>query len=416
LLHGTENNLVLPMDELTVAATGRNADLFAEDLQRHWQEIREAVEGRRLLVLGGAGSIGSSTVSLLSEFDVACLHVVDQNENALAELVRDLRSRPVGLGIRDFRTLPIDLGSPTMYRHLRMERPYDLVLNFAALKHVRSEKDICSVLQILDTNLLKPLKCWRWLQDTRSDASYFSVSTDKAAEPANVMGASKRVMEHLMFCEKGGMSSAKRTTSSRFANVAFSNGSLLESFVQRFEKRQPIACPSDTRRFFISLREAGQICALATVCGPNRHSVIPRLNPEADARKLEDIAAAFLQHKGLDPHIYNSEKEARAGLSGDLLRNRYPLLLTPLDTAGEKTCETFIGKSETAVEFGMSSMLAIPHSAVSSQLLADFIEEIESLVSSPDRVVDKSHIVAAISSIVPEFHHLERNQSLDQRM
>ena len=404
------------MDELTAIATGRSSSLFQEDWLSHLDEMSGKLKGQRVLVLGGAGSIGSSTVGVISQFDLACLHVVDHNENGLAELVRDLRSRPAGLIIKNFRALPIDFGSPVMQRYLKTERAYDVVFNFAALKHVRSEKDVCSVLQMFDTNLLKPLRCWQWLQEYGSHASYFSVSTDKAAEPVNLMGASKRIMEHVMFCANGPMSSAKRITSSRFANVAFSNGSLLESFIHRFEKLQPVAAPGDTRRFFISLKEAGQICALAAICGPDRHIMIPRLNPQDDARKLEDIAAAFLRYKGLEPQIYREEQAARESIAAKGYHDRYPLLITPLDTAGEKTCEKFVGPNEEVTECGMIGILAVRYRPVAPETLADFLKTIETFVSSSDSVVDKREIVAAVSQVVSEFEHLERSQTLDQRM
>jgi FlaA1/EpsC-like NDP-sugar epimerase len=410
-----ENRLSLPT-ELAAIATGRSADLFLEDLQHHWAEIHDRLHGRRVLVLGGAGSIGTSTVSLLTEFDVGCLHVVDQNENALAELVRDLRSRSGGLRVRDFQALPIDLGSQVMRRHLRIEPSYDLVFNFAALKHVRSQKNICSLLQMLDTNLLKPLRCWHWIQESGLGATYFSVSTDKAADPTNMMGASKRIMEQLMFSDEHLLICAERTTSSRFANVAFSNGSLLESFVLRFEKRQALACPRDTSRFFISLREAGQICLLAAVCGPNRHILIPRLDPQTDVRSLEDIAAAFLRVKGLEPEIYDDEQAARSSVDSDLLRHRYPLLLTSLDTEGEKPCETFFGANEKVMDLGMSSIQAVCPNPIETALLVDFLREIELLVSNSEIGVDKNHIVEAVSRVVPEFHHVQRRYMLDGRM
>jgi FlaA1/EpsC-like NDP-sugar epimerase len=410
----TTNGISLPED-LAALATGRSSDFFANDFEEHSEEIRQHFAGRRVLVLGGAGSIGAATTALLSEFAPQSLHVVDQNENALAELVRDLRSRPGGLNVPDFRAEPIDFGSSIMRRFIRTEKPYDCVLNFAALKHVRSEKDICSILQMFDTNLLKPIRFWEWIEDAGMSPGYFSVSTDKAADPANLMGASKRVMEYIMFCGSGFMSSSPRTTSSRFANVAFSNGSLLESFCRRFEKRQPLACPRDTDRFFISLREAGQICLLAASCGPDRHIVIPKLDANSDAKILGEIAVGFLHLKGLDAEIYRDEAAARANVSRDLMRSRYPLLLTELDTQGEKSSEVFAGEGEEIVEFGMSSVRAVRPESVPYDRLHEFLQEIEKLVLCPDVVVDKGWVVAAVRRIVNNFDHAAHTHTLDQR-
>jgi FlaA1/EpsC-like NDP-sugar epimerase len=404
------------MDELAALATGRSEDLFAEDLRRNADKIRLQLEGRRVLVLGGAGSIGASTVSLLSQFDPACLHVVDHNENALAELVRDLRSRSGGLRVHEFRAVPIDFLSPIMLRFLKTERPYDWVFNFAAMKHVRSDKDVCSLLQMFNTNLLKPMACWRWLEDTGSPPYYFSVSTDKAADPVNLMGASKRIMEHVMFCEQGLMSSAKRATSSRFANVAFSNGSLLESFVRRFEKRQPLAAPRDTSRYFISQQEAGQICVLAAACGPDGHIMIPSLNPREDSKPLDEIAVAFLRHRGLEPQFYQDEETARASVSRDLLANRYPLLLTNLDTEGEKPSETFADQEEQIVDIGMSRILAVRYRPIPPESLHNFLRVIADFISSPNQPVEKRSIIEAVARVIPEFNYLERPLTLDQRM
>jgi len=412
----TDVSPALSIDRLTAFATGRSSSMFLEDWTNHIDELHEKIDGRRVLVLGGAGSIGASTVYLLSSFDLACLHVVDHSENALAELVRDLRSRASGFHIKDFRALPLDFGSPVMKRHIVTEKPYDLVFNFAALKHVRSEKDVCSVLQIFETNLLKPIRCWCWLLDRGSNPSYFSVSTDKAAEPVNLMGASKRLMEHIMFCPGGPMATAARVTSARFANVAFSNGSLLESFIHRFEKRQPIAAPANTLRFFVSLAEAGQLCVLAAVCGPDRHIMIPRLNLRDHTRKLEEIAAAFLRHQGVEPRIYLESQEARQNLADDLLHRRYPLLLTPLDTQGEKECEIFAGPQEEAIECGMSNILAVRYNGIEPQCLFDFIRSIESFISYSGVMVEKRDIVSTVSRLLPEFSHMESSRTLDERM
>lgn len=413
MVSGTENSRIA-FEELAALATGRGSDLFEDDLGRNLGEIRDRLRASRILVLGGAGSIGASTVALLSQFAPSALHVVDQNENSLAELVRDLRSRSEGLEIADFQALPLDFASPLMLRFLGSQRPYQFVLNFAALKHVRSEKDVCSLLQMLDTNLLKPLRCWNWICAMGSAPEYFSVSTDKAADPANLMGASKRLMERVMF--SGGMSGSGRVTSARFANVAFSNGSLLESFLRRFEKRQPLVCPRDTYRFFLSLRESGQICALAAIVGLDRHIVIPRLSPATDSRPLNEIAAAFLRSKGLEPMIYDQEPSARASVGRDLLRNRYPLLLTDRDTAGEKQCEIFVGHGEAAVEFGMSRLLAVRPAPAADGLLPGFLDRLELMISDASARVTKGHIVELVARVLPEFHHLESAKTLDQRM
>ena len=408
------DNTRLPLDKLAFLATGRSSEMFEDDLRKSSGDIRDRIAGRRILVLGGAGSIGSSTVDMLSQFGPASIHVVDQNENALAELVRDLRSRPGGLQVADFQTLPIDCGSSVMNRFIASQAPYDVVLNFAALKHVRSEKDICSLLQMFDTNVLKPMKVWAWTQQRGPAPQYFSVSTDKAADPANLMGASKQLMERAMFSSS--LAAAPRVTSSRFANVAFSSGSLLESFLRRLEKRQPLVSPRNTHRFFISLREAGQICLLAAVSGPDHHIVIPRLEAETDTRQLSEIAIAFLQWKGLEPEIYEDEEAARANVGRELLRNRYPLLLTELDTAGEKDSEIFVGRGEEAVEYGMASLLAVKPLPIDEGELFDFLKDIESLITDPHAAADKSRIVDLVSRVVPQFRHFASDKHLDQRM
>ena len=280
---------------LSRTITGRTTDLFTSDMDLRQKELSERIAGSRILIIGGAGSIGSATVHALSAFRPHALHVVDQNENGLAELVRDLRSSTVELPVSDFRTLPLDFGSPIMQRFLTDAEPYDFVLNFAANKHVRTEKDVYSVLQLFNTNVVKTAHFLRWLAENNSARRFFCVSTDKAANPVNLMGASKRIMEHLVFSEEIISTQNLEVTSARFANVAFSNGSLLESFLQRIQKRQPLAVPRNTRRYFVSLREAGQICLLAAICAPHGHIVIPKLDPKNDLQDLQSIAVKVLR-------------------------------------------------------------------------------------------------------------------------
>jgi len=406
----------MTMDQLCRLATGRTTDLFAADLRARRAEIAERITDSRVLVIGGAGSIGASTVKALSDFRPKSLHVVDLSENNLAEMVRDLRSSESGLNVPDFRALPIDFGSPIMRRFLVESGPYDYVLNFAALKHVRSEKDEFSLLQMLDTNIVKPARLLGWLRETGAPRAYFCVSTDKAANPVNLMGASKRLMEHMVFsCEVvGGLES--RVTSARFANVAFSDGSLLQSWIRRLEKQQPLAAPASTRRFFISLEESGLICLLAAMCAPDRHILIPRLDPSEDLHELDVIAREFLCAHGYKPRIYGDENTARAGVAKDIAAGRYPLLITALDTQGEKPYEEFVGAGEKSVEVGMQDLLAVGYRPTAPGAVARFVEMATEFVTSDSVSVGKEQIISEISKVVPEFHHIESKKSLDERM
>ena len=393
-------------------ATGRRSDLFEQDWQARRSEIEETIGGQRLLVIGGAGSIGSAAVKLIADFQPQALHVVDQNENNLAELVRDLRSRQQGLNVRDFRAIPLDFGSSIMRRFLGSEAPYDLILNFAAIKHVRSEKDTCSVLEMLDTNVIKPARFLQWVRDRGADSAYFSISTDKAANPVNLMGASKRLMEHVVFA--GDRTS--RRISSRFANVAFSDGSLLASFVKRLEKRQPLACPEETRRFFLSLREAGEICVLAAACAPSHSLAIPRMDALTDLRPLDEIATTFLTVQGFEPRIYRDEQEARMKVAEDIRAGYYPLLLTALDTAGEKAYEEFVGDGEEVDEFGMTNLLAVRYAPVPAATVTTFVDEVEKLILEPGIEIEKQELVRMMGVVVPELRHNAQQTHLDQRM
>ncbi len=401
--------------QLASIATRRRADLFQPDIDDRAAELRDKIAGKTFLIIGGAGSIGSNTIHALAPFKPARLHIIDQSENNLAELVRDLRNSGLDPAIQ-LRALPIDFGSPIMRRFLRDEKArYDYVLNFAALKHVRSEKDAHSLLQMIDTNLIKQKRLLQWLADDQVSQNYFCVSTDKAANPVNLMGASKRLMELLAFGLRP--TPALRVTSARFANVAFSDGSLLHSFRQRLEKLQPLAAPTATQRYFVSLRESGQICLLASILAPDQHIFIPRLDPASDLHLLEDIAAEFLKLQNLKPKTYTDEQAASANVPSDHARGEYPLLLTPLDTSGEKPYEEFIGQGERAIEVNLQSLLAIPFQSSSQSLthLKSFLQQIETALENPEALFDKSTAIRAISQIIPEFQHIETNRTLDDR-
>lgn len=408
---------------LASLATGRSVPLLTEDLRKFADTLKERIRGRRILAIGAAGSIGSSTVEVLAGYEPASLHVVDQNENELAELVRTLRSREQALAVEDFRTLPLDYGSPAMRLLLHEQAPYDIVLNFAAIKHVRSEKDVFSMLQMFDTNFRKQAQLLRWLNETGFSGRFFSVSTDKAANPSSFMGASKRLMEHVMFSGEAAAGLEASITSARFANVAFSNGSLLQSFERRLQQGQPLAAPADTRRYFVSLEESGQLCALASICGPDQHIIVPRLNPDEHLLLLEDMASGFLENTGFKPEIMTDEAQARASVGKLRAEGRWPLLLTPLDTAGEKPYEEFIAEGETALDVGFNELMGIAYKPAEKGLVSALIDDVETIfretaTAARPVMVDKDYLKNLVARIEPSFlqTHKSSDKSLDLRV
>jgi len=396
--------------ELSKLATDRDASLFVEDMSAHRGRLEAAIAGRRILITGGAGSIGASTAELLLEFRPAAAHVIDIAENALVELVRDLRSRAKPLVSGELRLLPIDYGSAATERLLQSEPPYDFVLHFAAHKHVRSEKDVPSLLQMLDTNVVKMRRFLLWLARYGHGERCFAVSTDKAANPTSLMGASKRLMEHVLFTS-GGLATA---TSARFANVAFSNGSLLQGFLFRLARRQPLAVPREVRRYFVSAREAAEICLLGALVAPTDHIVFPRLDAAEHLRLLVDIAQDLLKRLDLRPSLYDDETKACAAVSDELKRGHYPVLVTPLDTSGEKPYEEFVATDEVMTEVGFSALQAVRY-VPSPGPLEEVLSFIERAVTNADLVVTKSDITRRLASVVPGFHHVEAGRSLDER-
>jgi FlaA1/EpsC-like NDP-sugar epimerase len=396
---------------LSRLTTGRTTSLFAEDVKARDADLRSAFTGRRILVTGGAGSIGSATLELIFQYNPAAVHVIDLAENGLVELVRDFRSRPKPLVSGEFRLLPIDYGSAATERLLQSEPAYDLVLHFAAHKHVRSEKDVPSVIQMLDTNVIKMHRFTKWLHKYGHGKRYFAVSTDKAANPTSLMGASKRLMEHVLFSIGSKDSSV---TSTRFANVAFSNGSLLQGFLYRLARRQPLAVPREVRRYFVSPREAAEICLLTAGAAASGHITFPHLDPNEHLRPLVDIAASLLREIGLQPSFYEHEAEACAATDTELKRGSYPVLLTPLDTSGEKPYEEFVAADETPAPTKFAALSAVRYepAPVPLEPALAFLDEIASSASTK---LDKSDIARHVASVVPGFKHVETGRSLDDR-
>ncbi|MBL0934401.1 MAG: polysaccharide biosynthesis protein [Rhizobiaceae bacterium] len=404
---------------LHAIATGRAGSLFEADIAQSEDALRAAISGKRVLAIGGAGSIGSSTVLQIAMRGPDTLHVVDQNENGLAELVRQLRSQPDIWSARDFQTLPLDYGSAAMRHLLASQAPYDLVLNFAALKHVRSEKDPFSTLQMFETNLLKQARFMGWLAATGFAGRFFTVSTDKAANPSSMMGASKRAMEHVLFNSAVAAAIPGVKTSARFANVAFSNGSLLQGFENRLARTEPLAAPRDTRRYFVSLRESGELCVLAAALAPDRTIVIPRLDPEKHLVPLQAIAEGFLQHHGYEPVHYIDEREACAAARREAGAGRWPLLLTALDTSGEKPYEEFMTERERAREIGLPNLHAVDYLAADRPAIEAMLRETEELMGGASAdALSKDRLKAVIAMVEPGFlaTHKDAAANLDQRL
>ncbi len=416
------------IDALSALVTGRPTPLFQADLDSNRDRLKDLVRDRRVLVVGAAGSLGSSTVFPVLGLEPREVCLVDLAENNLVELLRSIRSSEE-LADAPVAIQPIDYGSLVMERFLRQSEPFDLVLNFSAVKHVRSERDEVSLLHLLDTNLLKADRFLGWLRRYgHGGKGVFFVSSDKAANPANLMGASKRVMEHMIFWHGSPEAQGRtlleedaafgaplpRVTTARFANVAFSDGSLPWGFLQRLAKGQPLSGPSDVKRFLLSMREAGQLCTLAGVMLEKDHILVPRLDPEADTVSFREIAESTLAFHGLKPRWCVDDAEARS------LRpepGEWPCFFAPSDTMGEKMYEEFVGDGERSVEVGLRELLAVPYTqAPASGALRAVFSRLEAFRARPELPVAKRDLVEIIRSVVPTLQHVDSERSLDRKM
>jgi len=388
---------------------GRSKALLDQDLQRHADRLAEEVARSRFLVIGAAGSIGQAVTREIFARHPKALHAVDINENNMVELVRDIRSS-LGYIQGDFRTFALDAGSLEFQALVSTEGPYDYVLNLSALKHVRSERDPYTLMRMIQVNILNTLLTID-LAKASGAKKYFCVSTDKAANPVNMMGASKRIME--MFLLRAG--NQLPISTARFANVAFSDGSLLHGFNMRLQKLQPISAPNDVRRYFVTPAEAGQLCLLSTLLGDSRDIFFPKLSAELNLVTFADIAVRFLESRGYHPRICLSEDEARHAVEACRKDGQWPCYFFKSDTTGEKDFEEFFTADEQVDLDRFDSIGIVKNGAAADDAHLDaFLENLDRLRSRG--TWGKQEIVDLFFDLLPEFHHLETGKYLDGRM
>lgn len=387
----------------------RDSSMFYPDIEANKDSLFEKIKDRSVLVIGGAGSIGSSFIKSLLPFEPSSLVVVDTNENALAELTRDLRSTKGMFVPSDYVTYPMDFASPVFEKMFRTHNGFDIVGNFSAHKHVRSEKDIFSVEALIQNNVLHAKQLLELLTVFPPE-EYFCVSTDKAANPVNIMGASKRIMEDVIFS----YSDKFPVKTARFANVAFSNGSLPAGFLARIQKLQPLSAPSDVRRFFVSPEESGQICLLSCILGENRAIFFPKLE-EAQMMTFDAIGTELLKAHGYEVLECASDEEAID--ESEALRhgsNRYPVHYSVSDTSGEKPFEEFVIDTETADMGRFSSLGVITGKEIPDKKRIELLYS--ELNSAFARETTKEEIVMIMQRYLPNFEHIETGKSLDSKM
>ena len=392
---------------------GRTQPLFLEDIAKREKEINEIVHNSRFLVIGGAGTIGSAICRELFDRDPKVLHVVDISENNMVELVRDIRSSK-GYGTGEFATFAIDCGSDIFRAFMKEQKGriggYDYVFNTSALKHVRSEKDPYTLMRMIDTNIFNTDSTMVQAKECGAK-KYFCVSTDKAANPVNMMGASKRIME--MYLNRRSLEMPVSTA--RFANVAFSDGSLLYGFNRRLEKNQPIAAPNDVRRYFVTPKEAGELCMLSCLTGENRDIYFPKLDEELNLVTFSHIAEKYLTSLGYEPVQCATEQEARDRVSELKAKHQYPVYFFASDTTGEKDFEEFYMDGETLDLDKFTSIGIVKKGAdYDEDKLQMFSDAIAKLRSAG--TWNRKDLVDLFNEMLPEFHHKETGKFLDSRM
>ena len=388
---------------------GRDVPLFGKDLLRLEGTLKEKVQHSRFLVLGGAGSVGQAVTRELFKRNPAVLHVVDISENNMVELVRGIRST-LGYINGDFRTFAVDCGSREFEVLVEAEGPYDYIFNLSALKHVRREKDPYTLKRMVEVNILNTLKTIE-ISKKMDAKKYFCVSTDKATNPINLMGASKRIMEIFLIKESINLP----ISTARFANVAFSDGSLLHGFTQRVAKRQPISAPNDIRRYFVTPQESGELCLISCILGENCDIFFPKITEDLCLTSFSDIARRYLEFCGYEPYECEFEDEARSRAQELIQNNQWPCYFFKSDTTGEKDFEEFYAKGQV-LDMGRFNAIGIIKNEPTgdAEKLNDFLGGVEKIKASS--TWDKQLIVSLFKEILPEFDHQEKGRYLDSKM
>lgn len=389
---------------------GRNAPLFEEDIQSHATKLSNEISTSNFLVLGAAGSIGQAVTKEIFKRNPKKLHVVDISENNLVELVRDLRSS-YGYISGEFKSFALDIGSLEYDAFFEKDGSYDFILNLSALKHVRSEKDDFTLMRMINVNILNTVKTIEQAIE-KGCKKYFCVSTDKAANPVNMMGASKRIMESYLwqYVDKIAISTA------RFANVAFSDGSLLHGFQKRIEKKQPLVAPSDVKRYFVTPQESGELCLMSCIFGLSGDTFFPKLVDQFQLTSFQSIAENYLKYKGLNPYLCESEIDARSFFNTNFsTKGLWPCLFTKSDTTGEKPYEEFF-TSEEQIDSNSYQNLGVIKNEMNydSEILNYFLNAIHSMRNS--KKWNKVAIIELFKRVIPSFEHEEKGKFLDSKM
>lgn len=388
---------------------GRKLEIFDFDIQKNESKLSEIVSRSSFLVIGGAGSIGQAVTKEIFKRNPLKLHVVDISENNMVELVRDLRSS-FGYIDGDFQTFAVDIGSTVYDAFIKSDGKFDYVLNLSALKHVRSEKDPFTLMRMIDVNIFNTEKTIQHAIE-KGAKKYFCVSTDKAANPVNMMGASKRIMEMFLMRKSQEIS----ISTARFANVAFSDGSLLHGFNQRIQKKQPIVAPNDIKRYFVTPKESGELCLMSCIFGENRDIFFPKLNEDLHLITFADIATKYLKELGYEPFLCQSEDEAREKADQLIAKKMWPCLFTKSDTTGEKDFEEFYTSNEI-LDMNRFQNLGIIKNEVDfdTTKLDYFSNKIDQL--KKNLVWNKDDLVALFHQMIPNFGHKETGKYLDSKM